>query len=264
MKKTLHRYLSASEAAWKMRQFKITDRSHSVQKLSCHLENDQYIVYPEDNPQQGLERGALHTTLTAYFLANGPPNPDDPDDKLTAADRLLARTLTYSDFPSKFTFLNRRWHRRQSGIGKTIGRIPIIPYNIHCMEKYALRLILHNKRGASSYADLKTVNGVTHISFQAAAIALGLLEDDAELDKALDEASEFKFGDVVRKLFLSILVLNHPSDPLKFYTDHRLIPRLFCSYCSDDDYDCENRHQLFEDWARFSSEAAAESRFQII
>ena len=178
-----HRYLSASEAAWKIRQFKITDRSHSVQKLACHLENEQYIIFPEDDPQQGLDRGSLHTTLTAYFLANGPGDPDDPEDKLTAADRLLARTLTYADFPSKFTFLNRRWHLRKSGIGKTIGRIPIVPFNIHCMEKYSLRLILHNKTGASSFADLKTVDGVLHDSFQAAAIALGLMEDDAELDK---------------------------------------------------------------------------------
>ena len=69
------------------------------------------------------------------------------------------------------------------GSRKTIGRIPIVPFNIHCMEKYSLRLILHNKTGASSFADLKTVDGVLHDSFQAAAIALGLMEDDAELDK---------------------------------------------------------------------------------
>ena len=29
----------------------------------------------------------------------------------------------------------------------------------------------------------------------------------------MDEASAFKFGDAVRKLFLSLIVLNHPSDP---------------------------------------------------
>ena len=41
--------------------------------------------------------------------------------------------------------------------------------------------------GASSFADLKTVDGVLHDSFQAAAIALGLMEDDAELEKKLAE-----------------------------------------------------------------------------
>ena len=38
----------------------------------------------------------------------------------------------------------------------------------------------------------------------------------------MNEASAFKFGEPVRQLFLSILILNHPSDPLKFYSDHRL------------------------------------------
>ena len=38
----------------------------------------------------------------------------------------------------------------------------------------------------------------------------------------MDEANAFKFGEPIRQLFLSILILNHPSDPLKFYTDHRL------------------------------------------
>ena len=41
--------------------------------------------------------------------------------------------------------------------------------------------------------------------------------------QAMDEASSFKFGEPVRQLFLSLLVLNHPSDPLKFYSDHRLL-----------------------------------------
>ena len=40
--------------------------------------------------------------------------------------------------------------------------------------------------------------------------------------QAMDEANAFKFGEPIRQLFLSILILNHPSDPLKFYTDHRL------------------------------------------
>ena len=42
------------------------------------------------------------------------------------------------------------------------------------------------------------------------------------VSEALDEAASFKFGEPIRNLFLSILVLNHPNDPLKFYSDHRL------------------------------------------
>ena len=171
------RYLSASEAIWKILQFKITERSHAVLKLACHLANEQYIIFPEDEPQTGLERGALDTTLTAWFKANG------PESQLSAEDRALARGLTYNNFPSQFVYLNRRWHRRKQGFGKTIGRIPIVPFNVHTMERYSLRLLLHHQAGATSFNDLKMVNGDAHTSFQAAAIALGLLEDDAELDK---------------------------------------------------------------------------------
>ena len=60
------RYLSASEAVWKILQLRITDRSHAVLKLACHLENEQFIVFPQDQPETGLERGELLTTLTAW------------------------------------------------------------------------------------------------------------------------------------------------------------------------------------------------------
>lgn len=171
------RYLSASEAIWKILQFKITERSHAVLKLACHQENEQFIIFAEDQPETGLARGELDTTLTAWFKANGPAS------QLSEEDRELARGLTYNNFPSQFVYLNRRWHRRKQGFGKTIGRIPIVPFNVHTMERYSMRLLLHHQPGATSFNDLKMVNGDAHASFQAAAIALGLLEDDAELDK---------------------------------------------------------------------------------
>ena len=171
------RYLSASEAVWKILQLRIIDRSHAVLKLACHLENEQFIVFPQDEPETGLERGELLTTLTAWFEANG------PGSHLSVEDKRLASTLTYNNFPSEFVFSKRRWQRRKQGFGKTIGRIPIVPLNVHTMERYSLRLLLHHQLGASSFNDLKMVNGVSYPSFQAAAVALGLIEDDAELDK---------------------------------------------------------------------------------
>ena len=115
--------------------------------------------------------------MCAWFEANG------PNSHLSAEDKQLASTITYNNFPSHFVFLNRRWNRRKQGFGKTIGRIPIVPLNVHTMERYSLRLLLHNHPGATSFDDLKVVNGTAHFSFQAAAVERGLLEDDAELDK---------------------------------------------------------------------------------
>jgi hypothetical protein len=44
------------------------------------------------------------------------------------------------------------------------------------------------------------VDGVTHATFKDAAVALGLLVDDAEWDSALEEASSF----------FSVLQIRHP------------------------------------------------------
>ena len=135
------------------------------------------VVYEEGDEEAALERGERGSTLTAWMAANSP-------GLLTEEDRAVARTITYPNFPSEFVFLNHSWRRRKVGKGKTIGRVPIVPLNPHTMELYALRLILHNTAGATSYEELRTVDGEVKASFQAAAIALNLLEDDKELDKA--------------------------------------------------------------------------------
>ena len=131
------------------------------------------------------------------------------------------RNLTYPEFPEHFVFVDRKWKPRKRGFGETIGRVPSVPLNPHTMEQYSLRMIIHNRPGATSFKDLRTVDGEVMPNFQSAAIAMGLLDDDKELDKAMDEAFSMKFGNQIRVLFLSILLYNKPSDPLKFYTDHK-------------------------------------------
>ena len=97
--------------------------------------------------------------------------------------KLRSQHFVFTRMAKKWRWWNRRWNRRKQGFGKTIGRIPIVPLNVHTMERYSLRLLLHNHPGATSFDDLKVVNGTAHFSFQAAAVERGLLEDDAELDK---------------------------------------------------------------------------------
>ena len=84
------------------------------------------------------------------------------------------------------------WSVRKRDIGKQVGRIPVVPRNNKSMEKYALRILLHNVGGAKSFEDLKRVNDELFPTFHAAAIAHGLMDDDKEKDKAMDEAAEVK------------------------------------------------------------------------
>ena len=204
------RYLSTSESCWKLLGFDITRRSHGVIKLPCHLEDEQQVFFKEGEEGDALNRGKPVSMLTAWFEANK-KNEEN------------ATTYTYSEFPEYFVFKDdkKEWDPRKKNFGETIGRIPSIPLNPHTMELYSLILILNNKKGSTSFEELRTVNGEVMHNFQSAAIAMGLMDDDKELDKAMEEAYSMKFGDAIRVLFLQILLNSRPSDPLKFYLDHK-------------------------------------------
>ena len=203
------RYLSASESAWKLLNQPIHGRSHSVLKLTCHLEQEQCIMFEEGSALQALEAGEPETMLTAWFKKN----QEDPE----------ARLILYPDFPKHYTWINgkKEWKVRQRGSENMFGRVPCVPFNIHTMELYCLRILLHHVPGAVDYNSLKTVNGVRCETFQAACIELGLLDDEKELDKAMNEAFLIQFGEQLRCLFLSILVFVKPSNPLKFWETHK-------------------------------------------
>ena len=89
------------------------------------------------------------------------------------------------------------------------------------MERYYLRVLLHNRAGAVSFADLRTVNGTEHPSFKIACQAMGLLEDDSEIDKAMEEAVSIRFGDNLRDMFVTLLENCHPNNGLEFWEKWR-------------------------------------------
>ena len=75
--------------------------------------------------------------------------------------------------------------KNSGNLSDTIGRIPIINLNAHQSELYFLRMLLHHKAGATSFEDLRTIDGVIQPTFQAACLKLGLLEDDNEIYEVL-------------------------------------------------------------------------------
>ena len=202
------RYISASESAWKLLNQPIHGRSHAVMKLHCHLDHEQAVVFEEGSALEALERGEPDTTLTGWFKMNTENNE--------------AKTTLYPDFPKKFTWstTDRKWSIRKKAFNM-LGRVPSVPFNLKTMEVYSLRLLLHHVSGAESYEDLRTVNGQTLPSFQAACIELGLMDDESELDKAMEEAFLVQFGEQLRSFFYSILLYIKPSNPLKFWETHK-------------------------------------------
>jgi hypothetical protein len=85
-------------------------------------------------------------------------------------------------------------------------------------ERYYLRLLLATVPGATSYADLRTTakgtpQEVIHATFKAACLARGLLQDDEEWDRCLDEAKTFASASQMRALFASLLCYNDVAKP---------------------------------------------------
>ena len=220
------RYVSASEAIWKMNGFPIHSRKPTVEKLPCHLEDEQITIIPHGAQADQIQ--APVTKLTAFFELN--------------KEDALARKTLYCDIPKFFTWQKGTkepykppfWQRRKRGqldgnhdiSTDAIGRIPIITLNPYQSELYYLRMLLHHKTGATCHNDLKKVQieneDIICGTFQETCQKLGLLEDDTEMSKAMEEVSSVRCGNNLRDFFCSLLTLCQPSDPHKFWNDWKL------------------------------------------
>ncbi|GFV20703.1 ATP-dependent DNA helicase [Trichonephila clavipes] len=84
------------------------------------------------------------------------------------------------------------------------------PNNTEC---FYLRLLLINIRGPISFQDLRTVNGQLCATYRQACQELNLLENDANWDTALADASNTARPQQIRTLFVIILTTCFPSNP---------------------------------------------------
>ena len=141
--------------------------------------------------------------LTEWFVAN--------------AKHKRARSLTYCDFPTKWSWVakTKKWVRKKRG--KKIGRM----YYAHPStgELYYLRMLLMLVKGAKCYADVRTYNGVVYATFKDACAARGLLGDDNEWYCAFDEALKWGMGNQLRQLFVTMLIFCGILDENLFFRE---------------------------------------------
>ena len=88
-------------------------------------------------------------------------------------------------------------------------------------EKYYARLILSVVRDLRSFDDLGTFEGVLHPTIRDACHARGLLDDDLDLERCLDEAIHLRTGTSLRSMFLSILLHSSPARPLLLWEKYK-------------------------------------------
>ncbi|XP_055908459.1 uncharacterized protein LOC129943200 [Eupeodes corollae] len=208
------RYLSTSEAFWRIFKFPIHDHYPAVYHLAVHLENGQRVTFNDSNFQQ-ISQNPPATTLTEFF-------------KLCRNDN-FAKTLLYCDVPSYYTWKNKQFYRRKQGKvvpeypgikrDDTLGRV----YTIHpnSGECFFLRILLHNVRGPVSFKMIRTVNGEIQPTYQAACKKLGLLEDDEHWKYALVDASATQSPRQIRDLFAILLMFCQPTEPKSLWEEFK-------------------------------------------
>ncbi|GBN61690.1 hypothetical protein AVEN_217226-1 [Araneus ventricosus] len=64
-------YVNAPEIMWRLNEFNLSEKSHTVVRLAVHLPDQQAIVYQDGQEEEAVARSAARqTTLTVWFELN--------------------------------------------------------------------------------------------------------------------------------------------------------------------------------------------------
>jgi hypothetical protein len=197
------RLLSVSEATHRLLGLPLHKEFPPVMRLDIHLPRQHAIVFDPTVDEETLLRQVHSTasTLTAWF-------------ELNTMD-VTARSLLYHEIPEHFAWIENMWQRRRS-IRVSVGRV----YNVshHNTELWAMRRLLRVVKGATSFEDLATYNGVQYSTFSSACMARGLFIDDSELIAAFMEVVTVEVSlDNIRRQFATLLVHCAPADPVAMF-----------------------------------------------
>ena len=205
------RSVSSGEAAWHLFGFPICDRYPGVMALRVHLEEQQQVVFDEDTEMEALEN-QRDTELTAFFQYN--------EKVLSEGDKRAEDLPKYVDMPKSHVYdkKNKVWKVRKSGV--VIGRVHSI--NPIAGEVYFLRILLHHNhcRGKRSFEELFQIPGKRCETYKDVCFELGLLSDDNEWKRILEEAAATKMCPEIRELFVILLLFCMPAEPLTLFTDN--------------------------------------------
>ncbi|GBL80201.1 hypothetical protein AVEN_29175-1 [Araneus ventricosus] len=183
------RYVSAPEAMWRLSEFSMSDKSHTVIRLAVH------------------RASIKDSTLTEWFKLN-----------LTDEE---AHEYYYADIPQYYVFdkPSTKWQKRQRGGQQVIGRMPVV--SVQDSERFYLRMLLLRKTGVISFNDLKTIDGTLCETFQEACKVLGLLDGDQHWNDTLLEAARMQMPSYLRILFAIICGFGEVENIPDLWTQHK-------------------------------------------
>ena len=97
-----------------------------------------------------------------------------------------------------------------------IGRLHAI--NPAAGDLYFLRMLLFHVTEPTSFEDLLILpSGKICESYKQVCDEMGLLNDDKEYTRILEEAAETKMCNSIREMYVSILMFCQPTDPLHLF-----------------------------------------------
>jgi hypothetical protein len=194
------RYISPSEACWRIFSFKTHGRKPAVERMFFHMVGEKAIYFTDHSRMENvLEKASVTESMfTAWLIAN--------------QQYQAARELTYGQFVTKFVYnkKDRVWTPRKRGF--TIGRLIWVPPTTG--ELFYLRLMLTVVKGPTSYEDIRKIGLIQYHSFRDACFAMGFLDDDKEFIGAIRDAYQWGSGFFLRRLFVILLLsgaMNRPN-----------------------------------------------------
>ncbi|XP_019100927.1 PREDICTED: uncharacterized protein LOC109132923 [Camelina sativa] len=199
------RYVSASEAIWRIFKFPIQYRTTPVQRLSFHLEGEQPCYFDSDDDiEDVLERTLNEDTQFMAWLSLNRRNA-------VGKNNTFARNLKYAEIPAYFTWEGKNKQFKKRVRGFALGRINYVPRKLEAL--YFLRVLLNIVRGPTCFDDIKTYQGVVYKTFKEACYARGILDDDQIYIDSLVDASFWGFGYYLRDFFCMMLLDSALSRP---------------------------------------------------
>ena len=213
------RFIDPHLAVWRIFEYKVQDRFPAVMRLDIHEEDKQFVYFKPGQEGDKVDKPKV-TKLMAWLCYNR-----DQYNRMCDGEEYDENydQFTYMQFPEHYTYNEsakedcHKWRPRKNrkDFVECIGRIYTVPRTTD--DKYFLRMLLHHQKGATCFADIRTVDGIVHETYKSAAGALGLLSDDREIVYAMQETWTFGSSAKLRNLFAILLSYGEISDPAAIF-----------------------------------------------
>ncbi|GJS75785.1 ATP-dependent DNA helicase PIF1-like protein [Tanacetum coccineum] len=178
------------------------DARYAPSKFPPSAQSEQVTLRDSECLSALLEREGINVTMfTDWFALNERYPP--------------TRARTYAEIPQYYVWYERLKMWKPQKQKKCIGRIV---YSTPASgERYFLRMLLNVVRGPLNLDELLTVNKRVCSTLKEECFAYGLLNDDREWTRAIQEASVWALGPQLRDLFVTILLFCDVIRPLKLW-----------------------------------------------